>query len=126
MRTRVREIAVIASLPHNRKLRVAGACIRHRNDASLRQAVQTDPLEISIVARGPAARSQLECAETQQLLLAALREIPVELQIVIELYYVESLDPAAIATRSASTRTPCAAGSSAAAIRCARSSMSAP
>lgn len=61
-----------------------------------RQAEPIDPLEVSIVALGAGARTQLECAETQQLLLAALREIPAELQIVLELYYVEGLDPAAI------------------------------
>lgn len=61
-----------------------------------RQAEPLDPLDASIVALGAGARSQLECAETQQLLLAALREIPAELQIVLELYYVECLDPGAI------------------------------
>ncbi|HEX2689254.1 MAG TPA: sigma factor-like helix-turn-helix DNA-binding protein [Kofleriaceae bacterium] len=48
------------------------------------------------MALGVGAQTQLECAEAQHHLLVALREIPAELQIVLELHYVESLDPAAI------------------------------
>jgi RNA polymerase sigma-70 factor (ECF subfamily) len=77
-------------------LGVANNVLRHYYRGLARQAALIDPLETSLVALGAGARSQLECAETQALLLAALREIPVELQIVLELYYVESLDPAAI------------------------------
>jgi RNA polymerase sigma-70 factor (ECF subfamily) len=55
-----------------------------------------DPLRSSILDLGAGAATQLECSGSQQLLLAALREIPVELQIILELYYVEALDPDAI------------------------------
>jgi RNA polymerase sigma-70 factor (ECF subfamily) len=77
-------------------LGVANNVLRHYYRSLAREAEQIDPLESSIVALGAGAQTQLECAETQQLLLAALREIPAELQIVLELYYVEALDPAAI------------------------------
>jgi len=57
---------------------------------------EIDPLTTSIVALGAGAQTQLECAEIQHQLLVALREIPAEFQIVLELYYVEALDPVAI------------------------------
>ena len=62
-----------------------------------RMGDQLDPLASSIVALGAGAQTQLECAEAQQLLLLALREIPADFQIVLELYYVEALDADAIA-----------------------------
>ncbi|TMQ07947.1 MAG: sigma-70 family RNA polymerase sigma factor [Deltaproteobacteria bacterium] len=77
-------------------LGVASNVLRHYYRSLAREAEQLDPLASSIVALGAGAQTQLECAEAQQLLLVALREIPAELQIVLELYYVESLDPAAI------------------------------
>lgn len=77
-------------------LGVANNVLKHYYRDLAREAEPLDPLEASIVALGAGARTQLECAETQQLLLAALREIPAELQIVLELYYVEGLDPGAI------------------------------
>jgi RNA polymerase sigma-70 factor (ECF subfamily) len=55
-----------------------------------------DPLQSSILDLGAGAATQLECTGSQQLLLAALREIPAELQIILELYYVEALEPDAI------------------------------
>lgn len=55
-----------------------------------------DPLRSSILELGAGAESQLECVGAQRLLLAALREIPAELQVVLELHYVEELDPEAI------------------------------
>lgn len=77
-------------------LGIANNVLRHYYRGLARDAAQLDPLDASIVALGAGAQTQLECAETQQLLLAALRDIPAELQIVLELYYVEALDPAAI------------------------------
>ncbi len=55
-----------------------------------------DPLQSSILELGAGGGTQLECTGSQQLLLGALREIPAELQIVLEAYYVEALDPEAI------------------------------
>jgi RNA polymerase sigma-70 factor (ECF subfamily) len=77
-------------------LGVANNVLRHYYRTLAREAEQLDPLEQSIVALGAGAQTQLECAEAQQLLIVALREIPAELQIVLELYYVEALDPAEI------------------------------
>ena len=51
-----------------------------------------DPLRSSILELGAGAETQLECIGAQRLLLVALREIPAELQIVLELYYVEELE----------------------------------
>jgi len=58
-----------------------------------RAPAHLDPLESSIAVLGAGAQTQLECAEAQRLVLAALREIPAALQIVLELYYVEELTP---------------------------------
>jgi RNA polymerase sigma-70 factor (ECF subfamily) len=55
-----------------------------------------DPLRSSILDLGAGAATGLECTGSQQLLLAALREIPAELQVILELSYVEALDPDAI------------------------------
>ena len=63
----------------------------------LGNAAPIDPLTRPIAALGASARTQLECRDSQELLIIALREIALELQIVLELYYVEELDPARIA-----------------------------
>lgn len=78
-------------------LGVANNVLRHYYRELSRARDPLDPLSSSIVAMGAGAQTQLECAEAQQLLLLALREIPAEFQIVLELYYVETLDSAAIA-----------------------------
>jgi RNA polymerase sigma-70 factor (ECF subfamily) len=62
-----------------------------------RDNARFDPLTSSIIALGAGAQTQLECVEVQELLVAALRAIPADFQIALELYYVEGLDPAAIA-----------------------------
>ena len=77
-------------------LGIANNVLKHYYRSLSRAPEQLDPLTSSITALGAGAQTQLECAEAQHLLLVALREIPAEFQIVLELYYVESLDPAAI------------------------------
>jgi len=77
-------------------LGIANNTLKHYYRGLSRSATEGDPLTSSIVALGAGAQTQLECAEVQQLLLVALREIPAEFQIVLELYYVEALDPGAI------------------------------
>jgi RNA polymerase sigma-70 factor (ECF subfamily) len=77
-------------------LGIASNTLKHYYRSLARTPEPVDPLERSIVALGAGAQTLLECAEAQQQLLAALREIPAELQIVLELYYVEALEPAAI------------------------------
>lgn len=77
-------------------LGIANNVLKHYYRDLARVTADVDPLTSSIVALGAGAQTQLECAEIQRQLLAALREIPAEFQIVLELYYVEALDPAAI------------------------------
>lgn len=77
-------------------LGVANDVLRHYYRDLTHEPEAIDPLTSSIVALGAGADTLLACAETQQRLLVALREIPAELQIVLELYYVEGLDAAAI------------------------------
>jgi RNA polymerase sigma-70 factor (ECF subfamily) len=53
---------------------------------------QTDPLnELSAHDFGPTPSSLLDRAEDERLLVMALRRIPLDLQMAIELYYVEGL-----------------------------------
>lgn len=78
-------------------LGVANNVLRHYYRDLAHASDHFDPLKSSLLELGAGAQTQLECAEAQQLLLVALREIPAELQIVLELYYVEELDPVAIA-----------------------------
>ncbi|HEX2687599.1 MAG TPA: sigma-70 family RNA polymerase sigma factor [Kofleriaceae bacterium] len=77
-------------------LGVANNLLKHYYRGLSRLPEPLDPLTSSITALGAGAQTQLECAEAQHLLLVALREIPAEFQIVLELYYVESLDTDAI------------------------------
>ena len=77
-------------------LGVASNVLRRYYRGLTRANAHFEPLRSSLVELGAGAQTQLECAETQQLMLAALREIPAELQIVLELYYVEELGPEAI------------------------------
>jgi RNA polymerase sigma-70 factor, ECF subfamily len=77
-------------------LGIANNTLKHYYRGLARVTTEVDPLTSSIVALGAGAQTQLECAEAQQQLLVALREIPAEFQIVLELYYVEALDPGAI------------------------------
>ena len=77
-------------------LGVANRVLEHYYRGLARATEPLDPMESSAVALGAGVQTQLECAEAQQQLLVALREIPVELQVVLELCYVESLEPAAI------------------------------
>lgn len=77
-------------------LGVANNVLRHYYRGLARATAHFEPLRSSLVELGAGAQTQLECAEEQQLMLAALREIPAELQIVLELYYVEELAPDAI------------------------------
>jgi RNA polymerase sigma-70 factor, ECF subfamily len=77
-------------------LGIANNVLKHYYRGLTRVPADVDPLTSSIAALGAGAQTQLECAELQQLLLAALRGIPAEFQVVLELYYVEALDPAAI------------------------------
>ena len=83
-------------------LGVANNVLRHYYRDLARDQAHLDPLDpfglgSSIAQLAAGAQTQLECAEEQQLMLVALREIPAELQIVLELYYVEELPPDAIA-----------------------------
>ena len=50
-----------------------------------------DPSLVSVAALGPSPSSALARRKEQRLLLQALRRIPVELQIVLELHYWESM-----------------------------------
>jgi len=77
-------------------LGVAHNVLRRYYRGLARAGAHLETLGSSIAALGAGAQTQLECAEAQQLVLAALREIPAELQIVLELYYVEELAPDAI------------------------------
>jgi RNA polymerase sigma-70 factor (ECF subfamily) len=77
-------------------LGIANNQLKHYYRGLARSGEKFDPLKSSIVAIGAGVQTQLECAEAQRLLLLALREIPAEFQIVLELYYVEGLDPDAI------------------------------
>jgi RNA polymerase sigma factor (sigma-70 family) len=77
-------------------LGVAHNVLRHYYRDLAHEAADPEPLRSSITDLCAGAQTQLEHAEEQQLLLAALREIPAELQIVLELYYVEELAPDAI------------------------------
>jgi len=77
-------------------LGIANNLLKHHYRSLAHQAEAFDPLTSSIAALGAGAQTQLECAEAEQLLLAALRAIPVEFQTVLELYYVEELDPTEI------------------------------
>jgi RNA polymerase sigma-70 factor (ECF subfamily) len=83
-------------------LGVANNVLRHYYRDLARDQAHLDPLDplglgSSVAELAAGAQTQLECAEEQQLMLVALREIPAELQIVLELYYVEELPPDAIA-----------------------------
>jgi RNA polymerase sigma-70 factor, ECF subfamily len=62
-----------------------------------REPALSDYTETSLADIGAGPHSQIECAEQQRILLDALRQIPIEFQIVIELRYLEDLTPEAIA-----------------------------
>ena len=77
-------------------LGVANNVLRHYYRGLAHAGAHFEPLHSSIAALGAGAQTQLECAEAHQLLVAALREIPTDFQVVLELYYVEELTPEAI------------------------------
>ena len=56
-----------------------------------RDAEHLDPLEHSVAALGPSPTSALARRREEQLLLQALRELPLDLQIAFELYHLEGL-----------------------------------
>lgn len=56
-----------------------------------REQSRFDPLEQSMHDRGPTPTNVVAQKKEQRLLLEALRRVPVELQIVLELYYWEDL-----------------------------------
>ena len=62
-----------------------------------REQALLDYTETSLADIGAGAHSQIECAEQQTILLDALRQIPIEFQVVIELHYLEDMKPEAIA-----------------------------
>ncbi len=56
-----------------------------------RDEARFDPLVVSVHDHGPSATNVLAQRGEQRLLLEALRRIPIELQVVLELYYWEDL-----------------------------------
>lgn len=56
-----------------------------------RDAEHLDPLEHSVAALGPSPTSALARRREEQILLQALRELPLDLQIAFELYHLEGV-----------------------------------
>lgn len=70
------------------------AIARHRLHEYFRCARRTEELDLdklSIIDLGASPPSQLDARSEEQLLLRALREIPVALQVILELYYWEGM-----------------------------------
>lgn len=62
-----------------------------------RRAKRIEPLEVSAVDAGGSPSNVAAIREEQELLLAALRQIPIDLQIAIELFYWEEMTAGEIA-----------------------------
>ena len=71
--------------------------LRNHLRASRRQRERFDPLEVSVADLDPTPSCLLVEHESERLLLRALRSIPIELQVAIELSYFENLSRAEIA-----------------------------
>ena len=71
--------------------------LRNHLRASRLQRERFDPLEVSIADLDPTPSCLLVEHESERLLLRALRSIPIELQVAIELSYFENLSRAEIA-----------------------------
>jgi RNA polymerase sigma-70 factor (ECF subfamily) len=56
-----------------------------------READHVDPLEHSVAALGPSPTSALARRREEEILLQALRELPIDLQIAFELYHLEGV-----------------------------------
>lgn len=59
-----------------------------------READHVDPLEHSVAALGPSPTSALARRREEEILLQALRELPIDLQIAFELYHLEGVTAA--------------------------------
>jgi RNA polymerase sigma factor (sigma-70 family) len=59
-----------------------------------READHVDPLEHSVAALGPSPTSALAHRREEEILLQALRELPIDLQIAFELYHLEGVTAA--------------------------------
>jgi RNA polymerase sigma factor (sigma-70 family) len=59
-----------------------------------READHIDPLEHSVAALGPSPTSALAHRREEEILLQALRELPIDLQIAFELYHLEGVTAA--------------------------------
>lgn len=108
---------VAADLIQNTFLALVSARERFRGDSSFRTfvfavarnllhkhyrtlqgpAARVDFGEVSVAALGPTASDAMHLQQEQRLLLAALRQIPIECQEVLELLYWEQLSTAEIA-----------------------------
>ncbi len=64
---------------------------------NLREQSRFDPLEQSVHDRAPSPSTIVAQRKEQRLLLEALRRVPVELQVVLELYYWEDLSASELA-----------------------------
>lgn len=60
-------------------------------DARRREGENVDYMEVSAAELGPSPTGLMAVADEQKLLLAALRQLPLDLQVVLELHYWESL-----------------------------------
>jgi RNA polymerase sigma factor (sigma-70 family) len=76
---------------------VAHNHLRNHLRSLRRQRERFDPLEVSVVDLDPTPSCLLGAHEGERLLLRALRSIPLELQVAIELSYFEGLSRAEIA-----------------------------
>lgn len=59
-----------------------------------READHVDPLEHSVASLGPSPTSALAHRREEEILLQALRELPIDLQIAFELYHLEGVTAA--------------------------------
>lgn len=71
--------------------------LRNHLRAKQRVGERFEPLEVSVAALDPTASSLLVRDEQRRLLLRALRTIPIDMQVAIELSYFEGLSRAEIA-----------------------------
>lgn len=66
-------------------------------ERALGPAARFDPVTSTIAGRGPSPSVELVRDEQMRQVLAAMQQLPIELQLVLELHYWEELDTAAIA-----------------------------
>ncbi|CAN93654.1 MULTISPECIES: RNA polymerase sigma factor [Sorangium] len=78
-------------------LGIAYNILRHYYRDLARERKFVDDAEVSLADLGAGPHTHLEVAEQQRILVQALRRIPTEFQVVLELRYFEGQDPDAIA-----------------------------